>query len=446
MATATRSYLFQAEPRAVSALSSTSKRPKYRDPQSSLSNQNASPTIITSAVEKSNIMFDKRVIRGSTYAAQTQLLNSQPNSFISTTQSRITTGPSSSSSSNRPARSSSSSSSTRPSNYRKPSNTSSSSSSSSRHATIQVQTEDYLEELVDQIFENDSATQTETSLWDDSINSAPIIPLEIRKPMGVDAWTHIEEKELFDFDFSVEPILSAVVGKALDQAQIEVVEEEEIKNLTKQKEKFEKERNLILIETQRLEATSIRREEEKQRRIEQEKLRLQMEQKIKEKLAAATIAKHFLFSLHDTVMNNLSHTGHLYDPIQKQVENLFLPQLIQQTINKLDEMKDARFVVDGIIDGAIQNLVEQEKERKRKEEEKKAEEERIKAEEEEKRRKEEEEKKRKEEEEKRIEEEKERERREREERGEDEEGEERDEDDEDGTRERKYDDEDDDDV
>jgi radial spoke head protein 3 len=40
--------------------------------------------------------------------------------------------------------------------------------------------------------------------------------------------TQIESGELFDFDLEVQPILDVIVGKTLEQALMEVCEEEEL--------------------------------------------------------------------------------------------------------------------------------------------------------------------------------------------------------------------------
>ena len=49
------------------------------------------------------------------------------------------------------------------------------------------------------------------------------------KPLeaGVDVATQIEDSELFDFKLEVEPVLSVLVGKTLEQAHIELCEEDE---------------------------------------------------------------------------------------------------------------------------------------------------------------------------------------------------------------------------
>lgn len=58
--------------------------------------------------------------------------------------------------------------------------------------------------------------------------------------IGKDACTQIEDGDLFNFDLDVIPILSVVTNKILEQAQLELMEEFEIKKLRETKQKFHK--------------------------------------------------------------------------------------------------------------------------------------------------------------------------------------------------------------
>jgi len=69
--------------------------------------------------------------------------------------------------------------------------------------------------------------------------------------------------QLFDFDVEVKPVLEVVVGKTMEQALIEVMEEEELSNLREQQRQFQELRNAELAEQQRLEEQDRRRRVEK---------------------------------------------------------------------------------------------------------------------------------------------------------------------------------------
>lgn len=74
------------------------------------------------------------------------------------------------------------------------------------------------------------------------------------------------DPDLFDFDLEVEPILQVLVGKALEHAHIEIIEDFEKVELEKHKKLFFQIREAELMETQRMEGSRKRRIEETERR------------------------------------------------------------------------------------------------------------------------------------------------------------------------------------
>ena len=77
------------------------------------------------------------------------------------------------------------------------------------------------------------------------------------------------DAELFDFDAEVEPMLNVLCLKTLEQARMEVLEEEELYIMKRQKKAYEEVRNAELIEAQRFEAAEARVKSEKERRSNQ---------------------------------------------------------------------------------------------------------------------------------------------------------------------------------
>ena len=69
--------------------------------------------------------------------------------------------------------------------------------------------------------------------------------------------------QLFDFNVEVKPVLEVLVGKTIEQALMEVMEEEELFNLREQQRQFQELRNAELVEQQRLEEQDRRRRVEK---------------------------------------------------------------------------------------------------------------------------------------------------------------------------------------
>ena len=279
-----------------------------------------------------NIMFDRRVVRGNTYAAQVVAANAQAEAE----NMRQNGGRSSQASQGPPGGQQMMGGSGKgrdvaPVEGRK---------------HIDVQTDNYLEELTDRRPEVDEETQT------DAYMDRPPLPLFIPTKTGLDKATQVED-DLFDFDLEVEPILEVLVGKTLEQSMQEVLEEEELAAIRRRQEDFEQARNAELAEVQRLEAEARRKFEEKQRRVTQESERIVKEKDVEEKVAARAFAKEYLTDLHENVFGGLVDDGTFYDPLVKEVEDVFMPWVTDQVVNRLDRVALSRKLATMVLESAV---------------------------------------------------------------------------------------------
>nr|XP_023012536.1 ATPase WRNIP1-like [Leptinotarsa decemlineata] len=78
---------------------------------------------------------------------------------------------------------------------------------------------------------SDACTQTED-------NNEPVSHPNIHDVRSSDVQTQIYPGDLFDFDKEVQPVIEILVGKTIEQALIEVLEEEELASLKEQQRKF----------------------------------------------------------------------------------------------------------------------------------------------------------------------------------------------------------------
>eukprot|EP00727_Mastigamoeba_balamuthi_P002211 m51a1_g11988 hypothetical protein (373) ;mRNA; f:881276-882662 len=218
---------------------------------------------------------------------------------------------------------------------------------------IDVQTEPYLEELADRPKEAAAETQTDEFL------DRPPSPLFVPRKIGVDAETQVIAGELFDFDVEVEPILEVLVGKALDQAMTEVVEEDELQSLKQRQSLHEKKRAAELAEVQRLEEAEARREQEKVRRLEQERKRVEEQRAAQSQAAMRTIARSYVADFTKTVFTDLKKSGYFFDRIEKEVEAQFMPWLMESVDSSADQAAVSRTLVDKLIMSALENAVKQ---------------------------------------------------------------------------------------
>ncbi|XP_014744088.1 PREDICTED: radial spoke head protein 3 homolog [Sturnus vulgaris] len=218
---------------------------------------------------------------------------------------------------------------------------------------VYVQTELYLEEISDHIIEVDEECQTDEFL------DRPPTPLFIPAKTGKDVATQIEEGELFDFDIEVKPILEVLVGKTVEQALLEVMEEEELAQLWSHQRAFAELRNAEFAELQRLEEQDRRiREEKERRRLEHlEKLRKQKE--TAEKIAARAFAQRYLADLIPSVFNNLHESGFFYDPIERDIETEFLPWLMSEVEKTLQKKVLGRMMLDSLIRMVVEKRLDE---------------------------------------------------------------------------------------
>jgi hypothetical protein len=212
---------------------------------------------------------------------------------------------------------------------------------------MDIQTDKYLEELTERTVEFEAETQT------DFLLDRPPSPLFMPAKIGVDVETQIEDGELFDFDVECEPVLEVLVGKTLEQSMMEVLEEEELESLRRHQEDFEKRRNAELVEVQRMEAAEKRRHDEMVRRVQQQKMQRERDLTMMQKVLSRSIASAHLSSLKDRVLGNLSDAGLFTDPIQLAVENLFMPQLLQMVTKQVDQMQTNRQLLGEVMESAV---------------------------------------------------------------------------------------------
>ncbi|OWZ16565.1 Flagellar radial spoke protein [Phytophthora megakarya] len=214
---------------------------------------------------------------------------------------------------------------------------------------MDVQTDNYLEELTDRNPEVDVDTQTDALL--DLHPPITFVPT----PSGIDVATQIEAGDLFDFDLEVEPILEVLVGKTLELGMLELLEETELREIRQRQELFEQARNAELAEVQRLEAEAKRRFTEKQRRLDEETKRLAAQAELEEKVAARASAKQYLASLHAQVFDTLVETGHFFDPLAKDVQQVFLPELLESAAARAHQLDAGRKLLDAILVDALRS-------------------------------------------------------------------------------------------
>ncbi|XP_014662058.1 PREDICTED: radial spoke head protein 3 homolog [Priapulus caudatus] len=308
-------YSFVSQPRTVQ------HRKKFRDQQQLQQEQQNDGSL---QGQYANIMYDRRIVRGNTYAQNVLPTSALTNPLEVQRQQE-----------------------TRRRNIAKRR-----AKEHLRPKTVEavegrkhqdVQTELYLEELGDRVEEVDAQCQTDPFL------DRPASPLFIPAKTGVDAATQIYDGDLFDFDVEVKPILEVLVGKTLEQASLEVMEEEELAAMRAQQKAFLELRNAELVETQRLEEKERRHREEKARRMQQQKEVLELEVDTSQRVAARAFAQGYLSDLVPSVFSSLTDSGYFYDPVERDLETGFMVWLMERVEVNLRDAALGRAMLDSII-------------------------------------------------------------------------------------------------
>ncbi|XP_069688847.1 putative uncharacterized protein DDB_G0271606 [Periplaneta americana] len=215
-----------------------------------------------------------------------------------------------------------------------------------------VQTENYLEEIVNRPPESDASCQTDLFL------DRPETPVYVPAKVGLDAETQIYPGDLFDFDLEVQPILEVLVGKTVEQALIEVLEEEELAALRAQQRRFLELRAGEKAEHQRLEEQERRLREEKDRRLEQNKEATREQTETDERVAAAMFTQGYLADLLPNVLEGLKEAGYLIDDNKVGVEEGFMPWLMTEVTQEINQMLRSREILTDIVREILETRAE----------------------------------------------------------------------------------------
>ncbi|XP_073927325.1 radial spoke head protein 3 homolog isoform X2 [Castor canadensis] len=305
--TGTGTYTYTSRPRAVPC-----QRRRYRD---ILLQPEDEP------LHYGNIMYDRRVVRGNTYALPIGQLPGQPDPLELQRQQQAK---------RRALARKRAQQQLRP---RTPEPV-----EGRKH--VDVQTELYLEEIADRVIEVDMECQTDAFL------DRPPTPLFIPAKTGKDVATQILEGELFDFDLEVKPMLEVLVGKTIEQSLLEVMEEEELATLRSNQYAYEEIRNIELAEVQRLEEQERRHREEKERRKQQQWDIVHKHNETALKISARAFAQRYLADLLPSVFDSLRDSGYFYDPIERDIEVGFLPWLMNEVEKTMEFNMVGRTVLD----------------------------------------------------------------------------------------------------
>ena len=215
--------------------------------------------------------------------------------------------------------------------------------------SIEIQTELYLEELVDEKANEYNEIETQT----DALIERPLTPKYIPFKVGIDQETHIEPNDLFHYENELESIVNLIIGKTIEQSIEEVWQEEETNALKRQQIEYNRRVKEEQIETRRLEEIEKRKFREKETRKAQELKRIQTEIESKRKIQSKILSKTYLLHIHSKIFSQLNDEGYFNDSVKAEVNLEFMPWLHTHVQTFIKKHNKIELLVDNLIMDSI---------------------------------------------------------------------------------------------
>ncbi|OAF70069.1 hypothetical protein A3Q56_02178 [Intoshia linei] len=200
-----------------------------------------------------------------------------------------------------------------------------------------------LEEITDRDIEIDDFWSSE--LYYDR----PPSPKYEKPGIFKNAATEILPNELFNFDIQVIPILQFLVGTTIEKSLVEVSEENELKEMRCKESQFHFIRNIEISEREKLIQQNQRSLLEKKHRLNQTENIIEIINQNEQKNLKNKMVNSYVSGLTCTVLNTLKNQGVFYDPIKMDVKLNFIPWLTGETIVELSRRRINCMILDEII-------------------------------------------------------------------------------------------------
>ena len=143
----------------------------------------------------------------------------------------------------------------------------------------------------------------------------------IPQKLGKDIGTQILDGELFNFDKDVQPLLTVVVGKTLEQSLLEIEQEDEIANLREAKLMYYKKKKEEDRRIKNLEDREIQKKYNSDAKKEHRKQLREKRKTIQKELISRVMSKAYLKDLLQNSYNDLIHRGQFKNYVSISVKN-----------------------------------------------------------------------------------------------------------------------------
>ena len=163
----------------------------------------------------------------------------------------------------------------------------------------------------------DIGIQSDEIEYDEIEDENKFLPQKLGKDVG----TQILDNDLFDFDRDVQPLLTVIIGKTLEQSLLELEQEEEIENLREAKLMYSKKKNDDSKRIRNLEDREIQKKYNNDAKKEHRKQIRERRKVTQKELISRVISKAYLRDLLKNSYNDLIYRGHFRDYTSSVVKN-----------------------------------------------------------------------------------------------------------------------------
>lgn len=174
---------------------------------------------------------------------------------------------------------------------------------------------------------------------------------------GKDVATQVEEFELFDFEYEVEPILDVLINKTLEQSLMEVEEEEELARMQEFKEKWYKEQEKTMKDWDAQVAEEWVRWNAKEKVLAERRELKKREARVLLKIQAMAQASAHLKSVVPNAVGDLQEVA-FPDMKGMDINRDFLPNLFAKAQKQAQSMVNVTKQVDKVIANVVRAQVE----------------------------------------------------------------------------------------
>ena len=162
----------------------------------------------------------------------------------------------------------------------------------------------------------------------------PPQPLLIWKgKTGEDKGCQIEDGDLFNFDEEVQPLVHIIVSKTLEESRREVLEEEELRHIKEQQDKYKKLNELNINRVKSIEEKEKKRFEEHNRKKQLKLNKIKLTKIFQKKLQSRMKAKQYILKLKQDCYDSLGQRK----VFKKKEDNYYFTDLLPELNQLVDE-------------------------------------------------------------------------------------------------------------